>query len=466
MMKRVSVINPFDQSLVEEISLDSRSDAFLKLDRAYQLFRNSSNWLTKEKRRDVLEKVKTILESKRDQIIDTAISEGGKPYKDTVIEFERGLNGIDVAISELFHFKGEVVNMELNAASMHRHAYTIKEPRGVVLAISAFNHPFNLIIHQVIPCIVTGCPVLIKPTLKTPLTCKIVVDALYQAGLDEGFCQYLPVDNDVAEALVSDERVSFLSFIGSARVGWYLRTKLAPGAHCALEHGGLAPVILDHDVDWQEIMPKLLRSSFYHAGQVCVKTQRIYVPEPCAQDFVSQFKQRTLNLRVGNPKDPDTDVGPIISQSELSRIEEWVNESIAHGAKLICGGKRILKTCYEPTIIFDPKLTDKISTEEIFGPVVAVYPYKKLSEAIELANDTKYFFQAAIFTKNIDHAFVAANKLYGRTVLINDHSAFRVDWMPFGGHRRSGLGVGGIGYAMKDLAIDKLLIFNFNPDAS
>lgn len=191
-MNQMSVINPFDQSIVEEITLDSEREALEKLSKAYNWFQNSSNWLTKPQRREILEKFKANLERRRDAIIATAISEGGKPFQDTVIEFERGLNGIDVALWELYHYKGDVIPMELNQASMNRHAYTIKEPRGVVIAVSAFNHPFNLIIHQVVPCIATSCPVLIKPALKTPLTCRLIVEALYETGINPVFANTSP----------------------------------------------------------------------------------------------------------------------------------------------------------------------------------------------------------------------------------------------------------------------------------
>lgn len=457
----MQVINPFDQTVITDIDVYSEKKAYEKVLKAHDLFRNSNNWLTKIKRRDVLEKLKGILISKRDLIIDTAVSEGGKPYKDTVVEFDRGISGIDIALWEIFNLKGDVISMELNEASMHRHAYTIKEPRGVVLAISAFNHPFNLIIHQVIPCIATSCPVLIKPASKTPLSCKIIVESIYQAGLDPLWCQYLPIENDVCESLLACDEIAFMSFIGSAKVGWHLRSKLAPGTHCALEHGGIAPVIIDRNVDFKEIVSKLVKSSFYHAGQVCVSTQRIFVATESADEFLEEFKAATARLKVLDPKNKDSDVGPLIRPAELKRIETWVSESLDHGARLVIGGQQVHKTCYEPTIIFNPRPDDKISTEEIFGPVVAIYPYTHLADAIARANDTKYFFQAAIFTNDVDNAFFAARTLQGRCVLINDHSAFRVDWMPFGGHRYSGLGVSGIGYSMTDLSIDKLLIFNF-----
>lgn len=461
-MSKTAVINPFDQNIIGQISLNTEEEALEKLHDAHKLFSNPSNWLSIPKRREILTKLKSILANNREKIIATAISEGGKPYKDTVIEFERGLNAIDVAIWELFRLKGDVIAMEQNEASMHRHAYTIKEPRGVVFAISAFNHPFNLIIHQVIPCVATSCPVLIKPALKTPLTCKLVVDALHEAGLDSTWCHYLPIENDVCEKLVGNDKISFMSFIGSASVGWFLRSRLAAGAHCSLEHGGIAPVILDRDIENLDVIPKLIRSAFYHAGQVCVSTQRIYVHEDDAEDFLGALSTMAKKLIVGDPQDPNTDVGPLISATEVNRVAQWVDNSVKSGGVLVTGGTRLLKSCYEPTIVYNPPPGELLSTEEIFGPVVAVYSYKTIQEAISRANDTKYCFQAAIFTNDVKNAFKAATLLQGRTILINDHTAFRVDWMPFGGHRQSGLGVSGIGYSMQDLTIDKLLVFNFS----
>ncbi len=461
-MSKTSVINPFDHNIIGEVELRSEEDAMHMLAGAHKISLRREQWLSIPQRRDILTKLKTLLEKKREDIIKTAIAEGGKPHKDTVIEFERALNGIDVAIWELFSLKGEVIAMEQNQASLNRHAYTIKEPRGVVLAISAFNHPINLIIHQVIPCIATSCPVLVKPALKTPLTCKLIVDAIHEAGLDEVYCQYVPVENDVCEKLVANEKISFMSFIGSAAVGWFLRARLAPGAHCTLEHGGVAPVIIDQGYSSSTIMQALLRSCFYHAGQVCVSTQRIFVHEQDCEKILNDMKASAEKLVVGDPHDPNTDVGPLISATEVNRVASWVDASIKGGGQLMTGGKRVFKSCYEPTIIFNPHYSELLSTEEIFGPVVAVYSYQTIDEAITRANDTKYFFQASIFTNRLDNAFRAANNLQGRTVLINDHTAFRVDWMPFGGHRLSGLGVSGMGPAMRDLSIDKLLVFNFS----
>lgn len=460
-MNKTAVINPFDQNIIGEVELDAQDCALQKLGDAHRVFVDRKKWLSIPERRDILTRLKDILKTKRNAIITTAINEGGKPLKDTVVEFERGLSCIDVAIWELYGLKGDVIPMELNAASMNRHAYTIKEPRGVVLAISAFNHPFNLIMHQVIPAVATSCPVLIKPSLKTPLSCKLVVDALREAGLPDAYCQYLPVENDVCEKIVGNEKIAFMSFIGSASVGWFLRARLAPGAHCALEHGGVAPVILDRDIDELDVISKLLKSSYYHAGQVCVSTQRIFVQEDGAQKFLDQFSASAAQLIIGDPHDEKTDVGPLISTTEVNRVANVVDNAVKNGGRLVLGGKRLLKSCYEPTIVFNPSPHDTLSTEEIFGPVVAVYSYKTMDEAIKRANDTKYAFSAAIFSKHYDHAFRAALNLQGRCVLINDHTAFRVDWMPFGGHRQSGLGLSGIGPSMHDLSIDKLLIHNF-----
>ena len=209
----------------------------------------------------------------------------------------------------------------------------------MVLAISAFNHPFNLIIHQVVPAIAAGCPVIIKPALVTPMSCLNVVNALKRAGCPDEWCAMIFCENSVTEKLVSDSRVSFLSFIGSSKVGWNLRSKLAPGAHCALEHGGIAPVIVEPDADLDKMLPLLCKGSFYHAGQVCVSVQRIFAHQSIARELADKLSDMAKNLVVGDPLDPKTEVGPLITLKEVARVESWVNTAVKSGAEVLCGGK-------------------------------------------------------------------------------------------------------------------------------
>ena len=325
--------------------------------------------------------------------------------------------------------------------------------------MSAFNHPINLIIHQIGPAIASGCPVIIKPASDTPLSAFALADLFAEAGLPDGWCQaVMTADNETAQALVTDKRVDFFSFIGSSKVGWMLKSKLAAGTRCALEHGGAAPVIVAEDADLDDMLPLLTKAGFYHAGQVCVSVQRIFAHESIARELAERLGAFGDKLKVGDPALEETDVGPLIRHWETDRIEEWVNEAIDEGAELISGGKRISEALYQPTVLFEPDEQSKVRQLEIFGPVVCVNGYSNLDEAINSANAVPYSFQASVASKNIDTAMYAFHHLNASAVMINDHTAFRVDWMPFAGLKESGYGVGGIPYTFEEMQIEKLAV--------
>lgn len=459
-MSQLDVLNPYSLEKITSLPQVSREEAFAMLERADQLFQNRDRWLPKYKRIEILEKAAKIVASRVDELAKAAAEEGGKPLKDSIVEVNRAVSGIKVAIHELHHLSGKEIPMGLNAPSQHRRAFTTFEPRGVVMAISAFNHPFNLIVHQVVPAIAVGCPVLVKPASSTPISCKNLLEILYEAGLPQEWAQFALCKASVAEELVSDTRTSFLTFIGSAKIGWHLRSKLPPGATCALEHGGVAPVIMDASADFDKAIPLLTKGGFYHAGQVCVSVQRVYVPQTRLAEFTEKFTAAAKELKVGSALDPQTDVGPLIDPKEVERVDEWVQEAIKKGGKLLLGGKKISDTVYAPTIIENPSDDAKISQQEVFGPVVLVYSYRTINEAIERANALPVSFQAAVFSQDIDAALKCTNELNALAVMVNDHTAFRVDWMPFGGTKQSGLGFGGIGYTMEEMCNQKLTVFH------
>jgi len=265
-------------------------------------------------------------------------------------------------------------------------------------------------------------------------------------------------DHKVAEGLVKDKRINYLSFIGSSKVGWYLKSILASGTRCALEHGGVAPVIVEKDADFKEMLPLLLKGAFYHAGQVCVSVQKVFAHHSICEELANQLAKLASKLVVGNQLDAKTEVGPLISPQEVDRVEEWVNEAVKAGAKLLVGGKRISDTCYQPTVLLNPPQHVKVSTLEIFGPVICIYSFKNRDKAIAIANSLDVHFQAAVFTKNIDVALDTVKKLNASAIMVNDHTAFRVDWMPFGGRDASGIGVGGIPFTMDEMTRDKLMV--------
>jgi acyl-CoA reductase-like NAD-dependent aldehyde dehydrogenase len=449
----------FDGAQIAEIPVDDEAGVAEKLDRAVRCFADRSGWLPSYKRIEILRRLARLMEREFDALAMLIAREGGKPLTDARIETARSINGVDSAVGDLEHLAGREIPMGLTPASRDRWAFTTKEPIGVVAAISAFNHPLNLIVHQVVPAIATGCPVIIKPANTTPLSCRHFVDLVHEAGLPSEWCQTLIVeDNALAERFATNPTVAFLSFIGSAKVGWYLRSKLAHGTRCALEHGGAAPVIVDRSVDIDAITETLVKGGYYHAGQVCVSVQRIFVHADILPQFVERLTERVRTLRVGDPTSPDTEMGPLILPREVDRVAAWVAEARDAGGTIATGGTRINDRVYAPTVIVKPPATVRVSREEVFGPITCIYPYADLDQAIAHANSLPFAFQASVFARDIDVAMQAARSLEASTILINDHTAFRADWMPFAGRRQSGYGVGGIPYTMHDMTQEKLIV--------
>lgn len=454
---------PYDGSLIATVDTADSDVVETALTNAYSLFRDRKAWLSAEQRIDILDKTVAIMQWRFEDLALEAAREGGKPLIDSKVEVERAIDGVKLCIEHLRTEAGVEIPMGLNTASSNRLAFTTKEPIGVVVAISAFNHPLNLIVHQVGPAVATGCPVIVKPAEDTPLSCFRFVEILREAGLPQEWCQALTVsDLNVASQLVTDERVGFFSFIGSAKVGWMLRSKLAPGTRCALEHGGAAPIIVTEDADIEKALPIIAKGGFYHAGQVCVSVQRIYVHESIAETFASRLAEIAKGLIVGDPTLSETEIGPLIRPSEVERIENWINEAKDKGAKVLSGANRISDSCYECTVLFNPPDDAMVSQNEVFGPVINVYPYSDLDDAIGRANALPVAFQAAVFSQNIDTALSISKQIDASAVMINDHSAFRVDWMPFAGLRQSGLGTGGIPHTMHDLQVEKMLVMRTN----
>jgi acyl-CoA reductase-like NAD-dependent aldehyde dehydrogenase len=457
-MAELEVRTAFTQEPMATLPMTSRDEAFALLTKAHELYLDRDRWLPKHERIAILERAAALIGERADELALQSAREGGKPLQDSLVEVNRAVSGIKEAIAQLHVEGGEEIPMGITPSSTGRMAYTFREPRGVVMAVSAFNHPFNLIIHQVIPAVAVGCPVIVKPAKATPLSCKALVDILHEAGLPADCAQMILPDNKVATELIGDPRTAFFTFIGSAKVGWMLRAELPPGAGCALEHGGVAPVIVDESADLDNAVPAITKGGFYHAGQVCVSVQRVFVHEDVAAQFTSRLVESAKQLKVGDPASRDTEVGPLIDPGEVDRVHTWVQEAVAGGAEVLCGGEKLSDTTYAATVVKNPPADAKLSRMEVFGPVVCVYTYSDLDDAIARANDVDAYFQAAVFTQRIDVALKCRKRLNGMAIMVNDHSAFRVDWMPFGGHRNSGLGAGGIKYSMHEMTLERLFV--------
>ena len=460
-MDRLNVTNPFDDAIVGEIMLSSERDVEAALATAAKTYEANRKGLPKHERIAILKKAAEIMVGRSDELAMLIAAEGGKPLIDARVEVARAIDGVETCAAEIAHNAGVEIPMDLTPAGNNKLAFTTKEPIGAVVAISAFNHPLNLIVHQVAPAVAAGNPVIVKPADDTPLSCKLFVDILHEAGLPPGWAQYICCEVSLAQKLVTDERVAFFSFIGSAAVGWKLRSLLAPGTRVALEHGGVAPVIVGPSADRDQLVPSLVKGGFYHSGQVCVSVQRVFSYGASARTLAEAIADHASNLIVGNATAAETQCGPLIRNREVDRVEAWVEEAVSAGAEVMCGGKRMSDSCYAPTVLFNPPENCRVSREEIFGPVISVYEKQDMDDSIAQANSLPYAFQASVFSNDYTEIMKAVNGLDGSAIMVNEHSAFRVDWMPFAGRKRSGLGVGGIAHTLEDMSQSKMAILSF-----
>ena len=447
---KLQVVQAYDRAPIAEIDTDDAAALEAKLAAATQRLPRSQGLAAGARtRRCAAAAWPALMETRRDHFSRLIAHEGGKPLTDAIVETTRAIDGVRNAADELRNFAGREIPMGLTPASTGRLAFTTREPIGVVAAISAFNHPLNLIVHQVAPAIAVGCPVIVKPATATPLSCIEFVSLVREAGLAEPWCQtFVTPDNALAEQLATDRRVAFLSFIGSARVGWHLHSKLAPGTRSALEHGGVAPAIVDRSADLDALIEPMVKGGYYHAGQVCVSTQRIYVHSTLMSAFVDRFVARVRALRVGDPLLPETEVGPLINPREVDRVESWVTEAAAAGAKVVAGGKRRSATIMEPTVLLEPAAgRTSVARRGIRARDLRV----RLRSAGR--RDRQGQFAAGRvpgerLCQRYRRCAVCRRSPRRSAVMINDHTAFRTDWMPFAGRRESGYGVGGIPFSI------------------
>lgn len=452
------VVNPFDLQPIGSVPTADWATVDSYLARAHALYRDRSRWKKPHERAAILHRAMEIMKERRDHLAFQIADEGGKPLVDARVEVDRAINGMELCIHEIGALRGTEIPMGLTPASDGRFAWTTREPIGVVVAVSAFNHPLNLIVHQVAPAVATGCPVIVKPASDTPLSAFEFIAILHEAGLEEDWARAVAPPRDASEKMVTDPRVAFFSFIGSAGVGWGLRAKLAPGARCALEHGGVAPVIVDATADLDKAVPSLVKGGFYHSGQVCVSVQRVFAHSSIVGELAERMAAAASALKVGNAIHEDTECGPLIRPKEVDRVAQWVDEARSGGARILSGGERLSATTYAPTVLLNPPVDATISRNEVFGPAVCIYGYDDVDAAIAQANSLDVAFQASVFTNDLASAMHSYRNIDASAVMVNDHTAFRTDWMPFAGLRTSGHGVGGIPYTMHEMTIEKMIV--------
>jgi acyl-CoA reductase-like NAD-dependent aldehyde dehydrogenase len=415
--------------------------------------------LDPQARYTLLQKTAGLVERHGDELAALITAEGGLPIADATAEVGRAIQTIVVSAEEAKRLVGEMVPIESAPSQSHRLAFTIRVPRGVVCGITAFNSPFNMVCHKVAPALASGNAVVIKPSELAPLSATRLFELLLEAGFPPGHLNLVHGPGaDVGPWLIENPDISFYTFTGSSRVGAWLRDRagLRP---IVLELGSISPTIVCEDADLDRAAARCAASAFRRAGQVCTSTQRLFVHRDVEREFTAKLIAATVALRVGDPRDRCTDVGPMISEREAERAETWIREALDAGATLLHGGQRKGALLY-PTILanVDPRL--RLACEEAFAPVVGIVPFATLDEAIAEANASPFGLAAGIFSRDIVRVMSAARRLHVGLVHVNDASSSRVDLMPFGGVKQSGYGREGPRYAMQEMTEERLITFN------
>ncbi|MEV4188274.1 aldehyde dehydrogenase family protein [Streptosporangium canum] len=407
-------------------------------------------------RAEALAHVSRRLAERAEEIARLIMEENGKPIFWARGEVNRAVSTFRFAAEETRRLGGEAVRLDTEAASAGRLAYVSRVPHGPVLAITPFNFPLNLVAHKVAPAIAVGAPIIVKPAPATPISSLVLGEILAETALPEGMFSVLPVPNDRAAGLVDDPRLPVVSFTGSGPVGYAIMDQV-PRKHVTLELGGnaAAVVLADADLDWAASRVALF--SNYQAGQSCIAVQRVIVEESVREDFVARLVPAVEALVTGDPADDRTQVGPLVSVEAAERVEQWVKEAVAAGARLLAGGTRDGATV-APTVLADVPHDAKVSCEEVFGPVMIVQSVPGVDEAFAAVNDSRYGLQAGIFTRNLDIAFRANRELEVGGVIIGDVPSYRADQMPYGGVKDSGVGREGVRSAMADFTYEKVMV--------
>jgi glyceraldehyde-3-phosphate dehydrogenase (NADP+) len=450
----IKVRNPFDGSVVGEVAKAGPAElehAAAAAARAFQITRHLSSGA----RASILAGVSAGLGRRKEDVARTIALEAGKPIKLARGEVDRAVHTFAIGAEEAKRVGGEVIPLDVTSASEGRLGITRRFPLGPVLAISPFNFPLNLVAHKLAPALAAGNPFVLKPASATPLTALLLGEILLEAGAPPEAVSVLPSSGADAERLVADERFRVLTFTGSPEVGWRLREK-AGRKRVLLELGGNAAVVIHEDADLEHALDRMIVGAFAYSGQVCISVQRIYLHEPVYADFVRTLTERAKGLKLGNPLDESVDLGPMLDDGAAARVESWVSEAVAGGARALCGGRRDGRF-YLPTVLEHVSTSMKVHGCEIFGPVVNVYPYREFEEALRLVNDSPYGLQAGIFTRDAGRIFRAFEALEVGGVIVDDAPTFRVDHMPYGGEKASGLGREGVRYAIEEMTQPRIL---------
>ncbi|QHE51194.1 aldehyde dehydrogenase family protein [Pontibacillus sp. HMF3514] len=454
---KADVKNKYTGEVYAEVSKAGEQDVEEAIHSAHHAYKHTE--LSPYERYKILNKVSELLQVRKEELAQNITSEAGKPIKQARTEIDRATQTFELAAEEAKRIHGEGVPVEAAPGSENRMAFTLKVPVGVVGAISPFNFPVNLVAHKIAPAIAAGNTVVLKPASATPISSLKLAELFEEAGLPAGFLNVVVGSGStVGNQMMKDKRINLYTFTGSAEVG--LKLKQNTGLNkLILELGNNSPVIVDEEADIDLAAKTLAQKSFAYAGQVCISVQRIYVHDKVMKEFREKLLDAINDLHVGDPFDDKTDVGPMISEDEAERVEEWIQEAKGQGAEVLLGGQRD-GALFEPTVLANTDHNMKVVCEELFAPVVTLMSFSDFDECLNEVNNSEYGLQGGIFTKNVDKAFKAARKVEVGGFMINDASQYRVDLMPYGGVKNSGWGKEGPKYSIDEMTEERLIVMN------
>ncbi len=452
----IDVLDKYTGETIGQVPRAVQSDVRRAIGAAQKAFASYGEFPA-HRRAKILETTANLLVERKEEIATIICREAGKAWKYSVLEVDRAVETFKFAAEEAKRIHGETIPLDASPGGEGRLGFYVRTPIGVIAAISPFNFPLNLVAHKVAPALAAGNTVVLKPATATPLSAFKLGEILKEAGLPEdAFCVLVGSGSTVGNWLVEDPRPAMVTFTGSPPVGEAI-TRRAGIKKITLELGNNGGVIMEPDADWKSAVSRCVMSAFANSGQICISLQRLYVHEDISREFTQSFLEATAKLKVGNPLDQDCDVGPMISEEEAVRAESWVKEAVSQGAKIIAGGRR-RGPVFEPTVLGNVTEQMKVMCQEVFAPVVSIAPYKDFNEALERLANSSYGLQAGVFTSNIAKALKAVKALDVGGVMINDTSIFRVDNMPYGGNKLSGLGREGVRFAMDEMTNIRMVV--------
>ena len=454
----IEVTDPFDGSTVDTVPSATLEDVDLAISTAVEGFEISKH-LPTHKKVDILYNTASLMKSREDDFSHLIARESSKTITEARKEVSRAINTITLSAEEARRTLGESIPFDSFPGSENRVGYYFRVPIGIIIAITPFNDPLNLVAHKIGPAIAGGNSVVLKPATVTPLSALKLAEIMLEAGLPPKVLSVITGHgNIIGDALVSDPRVRMISFTGGTEVGKRI-TQNAGIKKIGMELGSNSPVIVLEDCDLDKAVELSVSGSFWAAGQNCIGVQRIYIQKTVFNEFKEKFVAKTQQYKIGDKLKEETDMGPVISEPEAERIVLWVEEAVNEGASLLTGGKR-QGTLVEPTVLEETPNEAKLSCDEIFGPVVSLYQIENLKEGVKRSNSVNFGIQAAIFTQDVNNAFYAIQNLDAGGIIVNDSTDYRLDMMPFGGVKMSGLGREGIKFALQEMTEPKVVCFN------